>query len=173
MNLFLILIKSIIIRKITLSIISNITHFKKIFFFALRARPRLRLDANRAVDISKVIVYSFSMKRDELILQITSILQSLSMSELERLHKAAIPCRHNNGKKKGESFHCIDCKTNLGWFCKESPDLTCHYYTESYQGKNMVKLSGGSFYEYKGKFHDPEFETEDRCLFCGDPEERK
>lgn len=77
-------------------------------------------------------------------------------------------CAHHvNGD--GESASCAVCSTSLGWRCPDAPDGVCHYFTES---DGAVKLIDGSTVQPPAD-HDPEFETEDSCIFCGSPEERK
>ena len=72
---------------------------------------------------------------------------------------------------------CEDCGTWFGWWCPDSPDHTCHYHSYEIEAylltARAVELIDGDehiFYDYKG---DPQYETDDECLFCGDPDERK
>ena len=55
-----------------------------------------------------------------------------------------------------------------GWECKNSPDGVCHYYSN----KGTVHLNNGDAFKLPDD-HDKEDESEDCCLFCGQPEERK
>jgi hypothetical protein len=64
---------------------------------------------------------------------------------------------------------CAICGREFGWWCPDSPDNVCHYFTVGTQGK--VKLLAGEF--VTSPEHDPEYETDDRCLWCGQPNERK
>lgn len=69
---------------------------------------------------------------------------------------------------------CEDCDTHFGWWCPVSPDHTCYYHTEEIGKERGVTLHNGQnhiFQEYD--LADVEYETEDNCLFCHDPDERK
>jgi hypothetical protein len=55
-----------------------------------------------------------------------------------------------------------------GWKCSESPDGVCHYYSD--EGK--VELIDGSYYSLPENY-DADNETDDGCIFCGQPRERK
>jgi len=61
---------------------------------------------------------------------------------------------------------CEICNHNFGWSCSESPDKTCHYFSKD--GK--VTLIDGTTVDVES---DEDYETEDCCIFCGQPEERK
>lgn len=63
---------------------------------------------------------------------------------------------------------CVVCGKSFGWRCKVSPDGVCHYFSED--GK--VELIDGTFVDIPID-HDPEYETDDGCIFCGHPDERK
>lgn len=73
------------------------------------------------------------------------------------------------------SAHCLICgKSSHIWYCPKSPDHVCHYdsrkdeadrlYVELYNGKRFYKLP---------EDHDPDNESDDWCIFCGYPDERK
>lgn len=71
---------------------------------------------------------------------------------------------------------CSVCKSSSGedgWLCAASPDGNCHYYTKD--GK--VILKDGTKVEppkdEEGNPHNSEYETEDDCIFCHQPEERQ
>lgn len=117
------------------------------------------------------------MNRDELILQITSALENLSSNELEKLHRIINRCRHPNEgvRRKGLSPYCNTCNNYMeGWFCPKSPDKMCYYYSEptKVDGKFVIALRDGTSFPL-GEFHLQDYETDDQCLFCGYPEERK
>lgn len=65
------------------------------------------------------------------------------------------------------------CEQSFGWRCKNSPDGVCHYFSKD--GK--VQLIDGTTIpvpaDVDGCIHNPDYETEDVCLFCGHPDERK
>lgn len=69
----------------------------------------------------------------------------------------------------GESAKCDVCDHDFGWYCQLSPDHTCHYFTED---GGVVRLITGQTVTCPDG-HDPEFETHDRCMYCGNPQERK
>ncbi len=70
--------------------------------------------------------------------------------------------------QKGESAQCDGCDRDFGWFCQQSPDKTCHYFTD--EDGVVLLINKQTIAAPEG--HDPEFETEDRCIFCGLPQER-
>lgn len=76
-------------------------------------------------------------------------------------------CTHKIVNKHNSAF-CIICDSWFGWFCDESPDHSCHYFSEN--GK--VKLNDGTLVDIP-EDHDVDYENEDECIFCGQPEERK
>ena len=72
---------------------------------------------------------------------------------------------------------CAVCDMHFGHYCPKSPDHACHYFSED----GYVKLNTG---ETVPKPRDPEddpkdyalsdsYETDDCCIFCGSPQERK
>ena len=68
---------------------------------------------------------------------------------------------------------CTQCNKYYGWRCKKSPDGVCHYFTQP-KGKS-VPLIDGTYdnKKFKTKNYNQEYETEDLCLYCGHPDERK
>lgn len=71
-------------------------------------------------------------------------------------------------ERHGSSARCTHCDRDFGWHCPDSPDGTCHYYTDD--GK-VTLINGEKVDPPAG--HDPKFEHHDQCVFCGHPEERK
>jgi len=63
---------------------------------------------------------------------------------------------------------CLVCGAHFGWRCKKSPDSVCHYYSS--EGK--VELIDGTFVNVP-EGHEPDNESDDRCIFDGQPDERK
>ena len=59
-----------------------------------------------------------------------------------------------------------------GWWCDKSPDNSCYYYSDEKDGSRIVELCNGTEVALPKEL-DPEYETDDCCLFCGEPEERK
>lgn len=80
----------------------------------------------------------------------------------ELLLKMTESCKHevHNGV-------CVICASDFGWPCNKSPDKVCHYFSD---GAGFVELINGTKHAVDS---DPDNETHDSCLFCGDPEERK
>jgi hypothetical protein len=73
--------------------------------------------------------------------------------------------------KNQESATCKVCGCNLGWWCPKSQDNLCHYETDENLEvtlKNRAKIKVLPYYTVT----DQEYETEDSCLFCGDPLDR-
>ena len=64
--------------------------------------------------------------------------------------------------------YCLICNSRFGHLCLESPDKVCHYYSKNGQ----VELVDKTFAQVPPG-HDAKFETDDCCIFCGWPEERK
>lgn len=67
-----------------------------------------------------------------------------------------------------ESAKCLTCGNYHGWRCKKSPDGVCHYFSKD--GK--VALLGNRECDIPPE-HDDKYETDDCCIFCDMPEERK
>jgi hypothetical protein len=85
-------------------------------------------------------------------------------------------CPHDAKRiKMGNSGGCEYCygADDKGWWCDESPDNCCHYYSSrDDDNKSFVILSDGSKYILP-ETHDAEHETDDWCIFCENPDERK
>ena len=61
----------------------------------------------------------------------------------------------------------------MGWYCAKSPDHLCYYNTEEdSNGNRYVELRDGNRV-YMEKGYSNEDETDDDCLFCHHPDERK
>jgi len=84
----------------------------------------------------------------------------------------------------GSVAACAVCGTRFGWWCPDSPDHACHYYTigssraDDYDPRDDTLTNHGRVKLLTGEFvtppqHDPEYETDDQCLWCGQPNERK
>lgn len=79
-----------------------------------------------------------------------------------------------------DEAHCIICRSYFGWRCPDSPDGACHYYTNCDADSSKV---GGPYYvvlinreEYiieNYEYSDAVNESDDWCIFCGAPQERK
>ena len=84
--------------------------------------------------------------------------------------------------------NCINCSNPQSWdlfewtwYCPDSPDHQCHYFSEvDENGKRFVMSINGEkilLLNYKtdknGYVNGGARESKDYCIFCGDPEERK
>ena len=85
------------------------------------------------------------------------------------------PLTQNQLKDKwmSESAFCDTCGVHFGWRCKKSPDSVCHYHTEG----GAVDLIEGTpdFFKYRktGNWTSEDNESDDCCVYCGHPDERK
>jgi hypothetical protein len=75
------------------------------------------------------------------------------------------------------SARCAHCNA-FGfedWYCPKSPDHVCHYFSESDGSRRYVEdINGEKIYlSKKHTDEDAQYETDDVCLFCGNPLERK
>lgn len=78
--------------------------------------------------------------------------------------------RRHTEKSWGFNYACCGiCGRGLGWRCTESPDGVCHYFTND---NGRVKLIDGTEVEL-AEPPDPDYESNDSCLFCASPQERK
>lgn len=66
------------------------------------------------------------------------------------------------------SGECAGCFADFGWYCPDSPDHACHYYTTN--GK-VILIDGTETAPPPG--HNEDREDCDWCIFCGSPDERK
>jgi hypothetical protein len=88
-----------------------------------------------------------------------------------------ILCSHSNLEERNESAVCYNCGSyRFGWYCKDSPDNECHYFSEELEeSKFTIELRDGSRFQLANDYSkkSQEYESDDDCLFCGNPEERK
>ncbi len=82
--------------------------------------------------------------------------------ELRGLEKE---CEH----KVDKDGKCLGCGQGFGWPCPDSLDGVCHYYTED----GMIHLIDGREVPSPTKVKDRRYESDDQCVFCGEPSERK
>lgn len=111
-----------------------------------------------------------------------SLLNSCEVSEQEKFNKLEKAkedikgiyysykksCKHEIKENKYEDGSCCHCGESFGWYCKDSPDHVCHYYSSNGQ----IELINGEFVATPDD-HNDKYETDDSCIFCGNPEERK
>jgi ribonuclease HI len=95
------------------------------------------------------------------------LLKKLKEHNRELYNQKKDSCKHVI-VEKGDSAYCALCSDHFGWYCPDSPDHSCHYF--SHAGK--VELSDGTLVDKPANDYDG-YETDDMCLFCGDPQERK
>ncbi len=93
----------------------------------------------------------------------------IRFEEIECLHPEII---NSHGYPK-----CSVCDDKFdGWYCPSSPDHFCHYDSWTEDGINhYIYISEGDEFEQfqLPEDHDPCEGSEDDCIFCGQPEERK
>lgn len=65
---------------------------------------------------------------------------------------------------------CVVCSTVLTHSCPSSPDGFCHYTTV--RGTSNVVLLRDGDHAVLPEPVEPESQTDDSCLFCGEPDER-
>lgn len=83
-----------------------------------------------------------------------------------------ILCPHLNLVKSKGNSACKMCRSLFSWWCPLSLDNLCHYETDK---KFDVTLKNGAKFNISPNYTQAaqEYETEDVCLFCGDPEDRQ
>ena len=122
------------------------------------------------------------METNERKAKIMMLKESLKTKNSE-LYKLIDECPHtlNKFNKEAEddctSAVCEICGSLFGWYCPKSPDHACHYFSEEEDdGRHYVRLIDGTkcylpdSYTKQKKHED---ESDDWCIFCGQPEERK
>lgn len=94
-----------------------------------------------------------------------------------QLHALLDACKHVSVIKRHDSAYCQVCRYDFGWWCPISPDHACHYESiTNANGVRFVELINGErivLPKDLAEMVEPEYETEDTCLFCHDPSERK
>lgn len=95
---------------------------------------------------------------------------------LRNIYRQHFPCKHINIKQEGDSQLCVACEEHTGnWWCPKSPDHHCYYYSHhaTYkEDRRVVFLQDGREFGLS-KDHNKDNESEDWCIFCGQPDERK
>ena len=98
------------------------------------------------------------------------------------LHKLLEGCEHRFRPLSEEELAdlwmstgawCDVCHYSFGWRCKISPDSVCHYFSVDQGGKLSPQIDGDPVTFPQGEYGGPDSESDDWCLFCGMPEERK
>lgn len=89
---------------------------------------------------------------------------------LKKLHKLLEEnCPHIIIEGKYNNAHCTVCGHSFGHHCQASPDHACHYYTEN---DGMIYLITGKSVK-PPEDHNKNYESDDHCIYCHHPEERK
>ncbi len=116
------------------------------------------MNSKGKIAVEKVKTLTSDERRDRL------VELRMELAELE------CTCPHEIVRRCNSAI-CNICGQDFGWWCKVSPDHVCHYYTSTYEGKSCVLLIDDTYYGFTPE-KDPEYQTEDECLFCGQPKER-
>jgi len=80
------------------------------------------------------------------------------------------------GDYGGSRCKLCSYRVALMWYCPDSPDHVCHYFTMSDKLSQLYyveSINGERIFLDKSYKKDGRRESEDSCIFCGDPEERK
>lgn len=107
-------------------------------------------------------------EQEMLKVEIAAIKEQVRRAEI-RLGQLTKRCTHLIEESPAHAAVCSICGSRFGWWCPKSPDHACHYHTED--GHKMVRLIDGRSAELADDTEGQE--SDDWCLFCGDPEERK
>lgn len=90
--------------------------------------------------------------------------------------RARNSCKCNIIKKKEYGgAECSICGRDIGWYCPDSPDKICHYFSEKNElDERIITLTNGEEYRISNTcLISEENESPDSCLFCCLPNERK
>lgn len=113
--------------------------------------------------------------RKQMIEFIAKRLETMSDHEIKYMYTDLVQrdCQHSVLKQSGESMVCANCNKGFGWHCPDSEDNLCHYYSDfDKDGKRFITFKDGTV-KYLPEDHDSADETEDSCIFCQAPDERK
>lgn len=101
--------------------------------------------------------------------QLKEIHQKLEVLKNSCVHRF-MPLTQEELKDKwcSVSAICTVCDKDFGWRCKNSIDGVCHYYSND----GFIDLIDGRKVPTPPE-HGPDYETDDSCIFCGQPSERK
>jgi hypothetical protein len=91
---------------------------------------------------------------------------------IAKIDKMIAKCPHEIVEENGSAW-CKICERRFGWYCSGSPNHVCYYYTDLKDGVRGIHLHDGEFFTKIPDNHDPQNESDDWCIFCGQPEERK
>jgi hypothetical protein len=100
---------------------------------------------------------------------VTRAYEDLNLLLAQCQHEIKIPSARDLKHYSGSAI-CIICGEDFGWYCPKSPDHICYYRSES-DGWTVILRNGTKV--TLNEHSDPEYQTDDCCLFCGAPEERK
>jgi 5-methylcytosine-specific restriction endonuclease McrA len=85
-------------------------------------------------------------------------------------------CPHDINCSDTGAAVCTICNERFGWFCSKSPDKCCHYFSEPvHEGQRGIRSLNNEILLLPSTYtdKDAEQETQDTCIFCQDPLERK
>ena len=90
----------------------------------------------------------------------------------DELSKLELECTHEI-TNDNDNARCTICDHEYGWYCPSSPDYSCYYFSSRRKEQNVIDMLDGSEFIIVNPDHNPDLESEDQCLFCGLPQERK
>jgi len=138
----------------------------------VRERIRELLDTNKA-SLHHALLHLIRVNetpKDSILRHVAEL--GNDVTALKRL--LMLLCPHGAKRvQKGDSGVCSECGAGDGsWWCPKSPDNHCYYFSEEAESKRVVLLKNGETFILPAD-HKHENETDDTCLFCGAPDERK
>ena len=85
----------------------------------------------------------------------------------EDLTRLAGQCDHRLTRVVDDEVCCALCGQSFGFYCLDSPDNVCHYFTVLRDGNPVIQLVDGSLWEDLPLTHRPDYESDHWCIFCG------
>lgn len=98
----------------------------------------------------------------------------VAIAQVEALaYRLKESCPHRIGRLR-DSAKCAICDRHFGWWCPDSPDSVCHYYPDFGVAMKEPKiiLVDKTIISVPADKADDNY-SDDWCIFCGSPEERK
>lgn len=96
--------------------------------------------------------------------------KKLALDSNRRVMELKAGCDHALVEESCDSLRCAVCQKYFGWYCPESPDKTCHYFTNE---NGLIELMNRELVRPGKEWPGKKFESDDFCVFCGHPDERK
>lgn len=128
-------------------------------------KEKLKIIEDKIKEVSKVL--------NPLIAEKENLLQSCTHYVVcDKCRQQKCICK---GKWPCSSPRCLICGEHIGdgWYCPGSPDQECHYYTLEDENGYYTEMRDGSKVYMPKEYDNKDYETDDDCLFCHQPEERK